>query len=241
MLTCVTLTGADDTTNPSDLIALSREFPFVEWGLLIGTSARDRFPSETWFDRLDIEIRKAISNDGVRPNLSIHICGKHLRSILDDGKFIWDHSILNFADRAQLNFHGNHVSKPEYDNIVRAVENQNWPFKEVICQLDGVNDGILSGLLDRHVNATGLHDCSHGAGVKPDIWPAPNPRWRVGYAGGLGPETILEDFEAIKSVAGKRAFWIDMETKLRNDRDEFDLEKCRQVLSSLTPTFRSSL
>ena len=28
----VTITGADDSVRPTDLLELSREFPFVEWG-----------------------------------------------------------------------------------------------------------------------------------------------------------------------------------------------------------------
>ena len=33
-LTKVTLTGADDFTDPKRLIEISREYPFVEWGIL---------------------------------------------------------------------------------------------------------------------------------------------------------------------------------------------------------------
>ena len=41
----VTMTGADESVDPKALIELSKEFPFVEWGILIGSQSGMRFPS----------------------------------------------------------------------------------------------------------------------------------------------------------------------------------------------------
>ena len=43
----VTITGTDDSTNMADLVALSREFPFVEWAILVSESHEGgfRFPT----------------------------------------------------------------------------------------------------------------------------------------------------------------------------------------------------
>jgi hypothetical protein len=35
MLERVTITGADDSTSIDEMLALSRRFPFVEWGILV--------------------------------------------------------------------------------------------------------------------------------------------------------------------------------------------------------------
>jgi hypothetical protein len=54
-LKCVTLTGADDSILPEDLVALSRDFPFVEFGILFCRTFQGRrpgFPSEDWLRRL---------------------------------------------------------------------------------------------------------------------------------------------------------------------------------------------
>ena len=36
----VTITGADDFTEPKDLVELSEEFPFVEWAILLSQLPR---------------------------------------------------------------------------------------------------------------------------------------------------------------------------------------------------------
>lgn len=52
MLERVTITGADDSTDISQLVELSQEFPFVEWGILVSRRSEGgpRFPSREWID-----------------------------------------------------------------------------------------------------------------------------------------------------------------------------------------------
>ena len=54
MLTRVTITGADDAVDPGALVALSAEFPFVEWGILFSKSREGeaRYPSAEWAARI---------------------------------------------------------------------------------------------------------------------------------------------------------------------------------------------
>ena len=49
-----TITGADDLVDPDDLVVLSREYPFVEWAILISASraGTPRYPSSAWLERL---------------------------------------------------------------------------------------------------------------------------------------------------------------------------------------------
>ena len=71
-LTCVTITGADDLTDVGDLAILSHEFPFVEWGILIGSNEDvERFPSRMWIQQL-IKAREGMNNE---MRLSLHVCG----------------------------------------------------------------------------------------------------------------------------------------------------------------------
>lgn len=46
----VSITGADDSVNPKDLVELSEEFPFVEWAILLSKSRMrsNRYPSLNW-------------------------------------------------------------------------------------------------------------------------------------------------------------------------------------------------
>ena len=69
MLTRVTITGADDDVDPEALLALSREFPFVEWGILYSAKrvGTPRYPTTEWMARLP-PVPKAF-----------HLCGQSAR------------------------------------------------------------------------------------------------------------------------------------------------------------------
>ena len=212
MLTNVTLTGADDTIDPQAIINLSRKLPFAEFGILVGShDGVARFPSGAWFDRLQILACEA------RPHeipLSLHVCGGQLRSVIKDGVFPIGGALIRNFRRMQFNFHGEVVANR--DTVIRniAAASAMTTIPEIIVQLDGVNDWILDGLLLRGIKASGLYDRSHGAGVKPDVWPKPNPAWKVGYAGGLSHGNIVKELKAILALTGKQPFWVDMESSL---------------------------
>lgn len=75
-------------------------------------------------------------------------------------------------------------------------------------------------------------DASGGRGIAPASWPAPpaGPKVRVGYAGGLGPDNVAEVIGVLKQSPGA---WIDMETRIRNEQDAFDIGLCRQVCEAV--------
>lgn len=233
MLSGVTLTGADDSVSPLDLIQLSKDFPFVEWGILIGShGGTTRFPSAKWFRQLH---EACEAEHPFHVNLSLHLCGSVLRSLLagESPTFADEVEPAEFS-RCQLNFHGERVSPEWAANLVDA--RGSLPIPSTIIQLDGVNDWIVEEFQDRDLHVSGLYDQSHGAGVKPDQWPFPNPRWSIGYAGGLGPGNVAREVVAMKAIACGQDFWIDMETKLYTG-DRFDLGKCRQVLEAMASEF----
>ncbi len=235
MLDTVTLTGADDTVkDPKDLIALSRQFSFAEWGILVGSrSGVSRFPSGEWCERLT-SARQACLDAPIK--LSLHVCGRLLRDVIYNGHLSNGGALnLRHFGRMQLNFHGETIAETDAgrERVLASIKNvyDVVGIPEVIVQLDGVNDWVLDGLLFRSVKASGLYDRSHGTGLKPDQWPAANRDWKVGYAGGIGPETVVDDVRAILAVAGGKPVWIDMESRLYTN-GQFDLEKCRLVLEA---------
>ncbi len=234
ILTGVTLTGADESIDPDRLVDLSRQFPFVEWGILIGSSVgRPRFPGIPWIARLQLES----SRRAVPIKMSLHLCGEPLRGMLNAGMLRLPGKFpVKLFERTQLNFHGHRISSTQKCKLFSTIST-GWPFKETIVQLDGENDGVLDDLLEQTVCASGLYDRSHGAGVLPGEWPSPNPRWQVGYAGGLGPDNVITELGNIADVVGSQRFWIDMETKLRNDADTFDFGLASSVLADTARHF----
>lgn len=221
MLERVTITGADDTTDIIDLIALSEEYPFVEWGILVSRSSegRTRFPSRAWIDKLI----KQIDGD----QLSMHICGAWVEELLV-GELIWEElpSCYAVAERIQINTHGHrYVSSL---GMIAALS-ELYP-KEFIFQWDKVNDHLAYAAQAWDIKVSALYDTSAGAGKLPSTWLPPTKNMKCGYAGGLGADNVTAQLEKIAAVC-KQPFWIDMENNVRwSDNSRLDMIAVRSVL-----------
>jgi hypothetical protein len=239
----VTITGADDSISPAELLPLSREFPFVEWGILASASntGAPRFPSLAWMDAF-----RAMSIDN-RLNASLHLCGRWVRMFLVGDLDPLVPLLANGFARIQLNFHAER-NKCEPAAALRAMDNLRCRSLfgaglKFIFQLDGErgNDHLESIAIEEAnaygtCNCLGLFDVSGGAGILPGKWPKPlyhedGKFDSHGYAGGLGPDNLAEQIPLIAAAAGDIPFWIDMETHVRSDDDTlFDLAKVRRCL-----------
>lgn len=232
----VTMTGPDDSIDPKDLIAISKEFPFVEWGILFSQSQQGsaRFPHLAWVEAYC----KIARENNFRS--AAHLCGKDVRALVLDCELAWwrrlnemhqgTHiQIANAFQRIQLNFHAEtHKPHPAFlDKLSRL------PLS-FILQMDGVNETILAQAIEQGIsNVYPLFDLSGGAGIVPESWPVAIEGLYCGYAGGLGPDNIESEIGRIAEAAKGRTIWIDMETKIRSDNDKrFDLDKvvaCLQI------------
>lgn len=203
----VTITGADDSVRPLELEAISRDFHFVEWGILVGTQIGvRRFPSEHWFNEF---ARLATDN---RLCVSAHLCGRWVRELMRDSTLtFWQaHPRLAYAaQRLQLNFHGRQVN-PVLRDLCEELGNYPHQF---IFQVDGTNDHLASNAHDEGADAVPLYDLSGGAGVLPESWPGQMKGIYSGYAGGLGPDNLADQLPLIAAAADGEPFWIDMETR----------------------------
>ena len=228
----VTLTGADDKTSASRMAALSAKYPYVEWAILFSQakSGVPRYPSNDW-------IQKSLPILG-GCNLSAHLCGKWVADVMD-GRFTFmdeDDGLLsdNFR-RFQLNLAGQKLK----DVLL-------WKTKLWDCDLHShTNQIILGGPYQKTglalpvdsyflYEVVPLFDSSGGRGIMTDTWPAVpvsegTPLF-CGYAGGLGPDNLEEQLKKIEDVVGDNTIWIDMESRIRNEQDEFDLALCEKVL-----------
>lgn len=236
-ITKMTMTGADDSIKPQDLIPISEKYPFVEWGILRSRSQNggNRFPSQAWVTKL-AGLRNA------HPlQLCAHLCGKYVREIIEAGTFVWvqepeEHPEI--YDRVQVNFHAERHQV--HSAFIRSLADEDY---EYIFQMDGTkdNEGLFYAGTGAGLRVHPLFDISGGIGAIPDSWPTPIGGVYCGYAGGLGPDSIVEQLQRIEQAVGDREIWIDMETRIRSDADSlFDLAKVEKCIELALPWVHAS-
>ncbi|HEV8513968.1 MAG TPA: hypothetical protein VGQ59_11860 [Cyclobacteriaceae bacterium] len=224
MITSVTISGADDSVKPKDLLELNKEFPFVEWGILLSRkqAGNFRYPSRAWLEEL--------YNYLFQLKLSGHLCGSYVRELLNgDETFIRDFgSLWTMFERIQINFYGlpQVVDSTKMIDLLLLFEE-----KEFIFQIDNINNHLIKEAYEAGVNCSALFDLSHGTGVLPSEWPLPFEKIRCGYAGGLSSENLKDQIFIIEQRVGDTNVWIDMESHVRSNNDSlFDLSKARKCL-----------
>ncbi len=218
-LTLVTLTGPDVHTDPASLAALARRHPRVEWGVLSSAERREaRYPDDAWVARF--------LQACVDAHTAIHLCDAHVDAFIAGDAAIRAKAAA-FA-RAQLNFSQRATAK-DIDALHRAIG--AYPGR-VILQHNPDNAALIDALSARGADFDVLFDASGGKGVRPEAWPAPLPRLRCGYAGGLGPENVADELPRIAAASGACDYWIDMASSLREATGAFSLAACEHVLEA---------
>jgi hypothetical protein len=234
----VTLTGAGEKTNFARMVRLSERFPFTEWGVLYSPNRagkENRYPSLEWLEKFANKAQKHSLN------IALHLCDQGVKDVLAtagihhnartaDMERLMD--LVRKFDRIQLNIR---AKAPDVDLIERLVRNMSYldTRPRVILQWNSHNEPVCKEL--GHLGVPGVEfsvDSSGGRGLVCDQWPQLDPTVfrRPGYAGGLGPDNIRAQLEALTELQAGRSFWVDMESKLRDEQDGFSLDRCEDVL-----------
>lgn len=204
----ITFTGVDDRTDVAALTELSSRYP-IEVGILFSPSRQggdNRYPS--------IKTITKFVHDGPG-RLSAHLCGAYSRAVMsrESPKIPVDLQLFN---RVQVN----HFSPDAHAIHEFAFRNATT----AIAQCRGADQ------FPAHQMVRWLYDASGGRGIEPTAWPPhPGGDRLVGYAGGIGPDNVLEVIRAINSAG---PYWIDMESGVRTD-DWFDLTKVEAVCKAV--------
>lgn len=209
MIPSVTMTGVDERT---DINAIKRLLERgVEIGVLLSLTpeGRNRYPSQDW-------IWTVVPT--LHGRLSLHVCGRAARTALLSRCA----APLDKFSRIQIN--------GSVDRLQLLAACQCFPNHEIITQWrgDDSNELLPVGAATNH---SLLVDASGGRGETPATWTRPDTTKRVGFAGGLGPDTLSAELPKIAAVA-TGDWWIDMENQLRTD-DWFDPYKAFAVLDVL--------
>jgi hypothetical protein len=240
---CITISGADDAVCIGDLLALSRAYPFVEWGILycMGTEGTAHNPSAEWRRKFAAVCRK------YRLRSALHLWGDAtFRMLLQrraDAAFVTQ---MQRYDRVQVNINGRvrSFNREEVIDVYRVLA--AYGVKLILQRHDGSADAIDRFLSMSLTKATSLplvvsvlFDASCGKGVSPREWPAPITVGEIeidtGYAGGISPrniESVLDATAIAVRESGHRPhrYWLDMQSGVRT-AGQFDLEKVERILS----------
>ncbi len=222
-LTHITFTGVDEWTNIDELVDIQRRYPKVEFGVLVSRKWQennDRYMSP--------EQVKELQGHGLR--LSAHFCGSLAREVFNMGGFSEIHGAYDgMFDRVQLNV-------ATYTDVAPTCI-MPGPLKEVIIQ-QGSNLSIFEQC---HI-ASGDHvsvllDKSGGQGIDTPIEvPLYAQKVHVGFAGGIGPDNVIDKLKQITSSPNIGKFWIDMESSVRT-YDTFDVCKVDEVCQKVYEEF----
>ena len=215
----ITFTGADDNTSLRDMLALSADHD-VEFGILFSQKRQGtpRYPSPAWINTLhEIDL-----------SLAAHVCGTWSAQIIETGTSDIDERMGDF-DRIQIN-----TTKPlDLDLIC------NW--KKRLFDLHKREFRVIlqtRNAFPEDPRVEWLFDSSGGRGLVPGAWPSPpkNKAVRFGYSGGMGPDNVLS---ALRNINVPDGYWIDMESRVRNSNDRFNLDMCRIVCEQIAADLSS--
>lgn len=223
LLRC-TFTGVDEKSSLEQISNLSQAYPFVEWGVLLSTSensplGKNRYPSIDWLNENLPKLKNIADTYG--SSIALHVCGKETKELLAQTENSIALKLLPFVNRIQINFFYKEPQIEQLENLCK-----NFPHITFITQHNNKNFDLYKKVFS--TNHQVLFDQSGGKGIETKEWESPLENKICGYAGGLGPNNISEQFVSIQNITD-RPFWIDMEGKIRT-HDLLDLELCRKVL-----------
>lgn len=247
--TC-TFTGVDHTVDLNDLYHLSAKFPFIEWGLLFSKKRAGNELKYPVFEAIEEFIKW--KPDHVKA--SLHLCGGLATTtflLTPNHPFGAKISkLVNKFNRIQLNITG--IKNDYVAGIFKQVKIFENPF---IIQYNENNTKLINTLLSDNQYNKFIHvlkDASGGNGIVSEDFSIPEScsNTSIGFAGGLGPDNIERLFPKIynsvisENVEGKNnnpMFWIDMESKIRNENNEFDLKKVEYVAAYIDNFLKTNI
>lgn len=212
----ITFTGADEHTNIDRMVKMSAEWP-IEWGILFSPERQGsgRYPKFSFINKLRDRTPWL--------RLSAHFCGGYTEDLIQFGALpiykVFDfRRFLLRCQRIQIN---TTIADLRLETI------KGWAHSLgcraiVQCRSTFPDDDRVDW----------LYDCSGGRGIAPTEWPIPDSSHDAlrlkGYAGGLGPDNVAT---AAKQIGEwDPAFYLDMESGVRDDGDRFDLEDRKSVV-----------
>lgn len=218
VLSRISVTGADDVALVEDMLALSADFPKLEWALLYSPRhvGQAGYPS--------FEVLEAFAQRLPQVHTALHLCESAITDYLAEEPRTT--ALAAQFSRVQLNFFAKRMEiAPEAVDAAAARVSGS-----IIVPYNPANLSVVTALKSPKIQV--LFDRSGGKGVQPDVWPDALPQRVCGYAGGLGPDDLGQTLPQIFAAAQRgqaETFWIDMESRLKDESGRFSLQRVRRV------------
>lgn len=189
----VAIAGVDEQVSIDSLIDLSKDFPFVEWGVLYSNikAGSNRYPEVDWIRQFASRCNK----EGVKT--SLHICSNAFYDrLLDNQLELVENDLLFEFNLVQANINARDIVYSE-NEVCKVYDDLHLTNKVILQE----HEGSLSAIemfLERpgvnHDNVLILQDGSKGKGVEASSWRAPRvvdgKALPTGFAGGIAPQNI---------------------------------------------------
>lgn len=239
--TRIVLSGADENTDLRALEGIVAGKPWIELGILIASKPApvERYPGIEWIQRLGA-LNVRFGSESFAP-LSLHLCGPVALAFARREKLP---DMAGF-ETVQVNTKG--ILDQMGPELFSAMWQLGNPVKNIVLQVPDVDHPIVqtfSRLAPAHAGI--LVDPSGGTG-DPN-WTCRRPsdpaiaalmRGRIGFAGGIRPDTVSIRHAEISAVLGHENFWMDMESGLRTPEDRFDIQKAKRVVDIMAEIIHS--
>lgn len=214
----ITFTGIDESCTMAELFALLHVDNRIELGILYSQTkaGTGRYPTPTWIRHTAKRIYEAYGHGRV----ALHVCGRAVRRVIRGDML--DPELPSLWEFARIQLNGR-FDTWEMGALRRFIRDDG-PRPRVITQFDG--NPSLHDVIRRPAHQV-LFDASGGRGLERQDWPTHLVGWDCGYAGGLGPDNLRRELPRIAAAAGPYPFWIDMESKLRDENDRFSIGLAR--------------
>jgi hypothetical protein len=211
----LTATGVDEKTDLNQIIELTQEFDFMEWGVLFTQNPNSsRYPQMQYIKDNILPLASDI-------NLAAHLCGNMVNLFIEKDEQLLN--IISHFNRVQINVATKKMTKTKQEKLFQAIENYQG---NLILQ-ENFSNHEFNTSLRQFTHVAYLFDSSGGKGISPDSWPEHLQNVYCGYAGGLSHLNLKNEILNIEKMVNNNSIWLDMEGQIRTSDDYFDLTKIK--------------
>lgn len=228
----VTLTGIDDAVPVETLLELTRNHPYVEFGVLYNSTLQGngRFPLLGSINRLVETARHE-----PKLNLALHICGADVYSLLDNDLESHARALAEYFPRIQLNLRSGtyplegvralHKRYTDKTFIIRYSSDSQYAGASVdshVTLFDKPEELEQTGFSMKEA-ISGASKALTGSLMTP----------LFGFNGELDPAKLITQLREIERITAGDDFWIAIESCLSDPNGAFDVGLAQKALAAV--------